>query len=183
MSVAKLIEILCTSVRPAREHLCAAGRFGNQTTKKSGPAKGASSFAADIEMDDGAGFHYAMPRADCPHLGSVGRWTVPPTASCQVCGETECWVNVTDGQIACSRYKQAHAVKHAEETGHCVALSLSDLSFWCFKCDSYLDFYKIKELQPLYSDCHVAKFGTVPSFPETMGSGAKASGASSSSVM
>uniref|UniRef100_A0A804PSH2 UBP-type domain-containing protein n=1 Tax=Zea mays TaxID=4577 RepID=A0A804PSH2_MAIZE len=37
---------------------------------------------------------------------------------------------------------------HEEETGHCLALSFSDLSVWCFSCDSYLDVQAILELRP-----------------------------------
>lgn len=108
-----------------------------------------------------------VPRDSCPHLGVILDCRVAPDACCSVCGETESWVCGTCGQILCSRYKKAHMLEHVENSGHCVALSLGDLSFWCFKCDAYLDVYKIPELQPLYSECHLAKFGERPPFPTT----------------
>ena len=41
--------------------------------------------------------------------------------------------------IHCSRYVNEHMVKHNESTEHPVALSFSDASFWCYKCESYID--------------------------------------------
>ena len=32
-----------------------------------------------------------------------------------------------------------HMVMHQESTGHKIALSMADLSVWCYVCDSYLD--------------------------------------------
>ena len=30
-------------------------------------------------------------------------------------------------------------VVHKDSTGHMMALSLADLSVWCYQCDSYID--------------------------------------------
>eukprot|EP00930_Biecheleria_cincta_P055832 TRINITY_DN42092_c0_g1_i1.p1 TRINITY_DN42092_c0_g1~~TRINITY_DN42092_c0_g1_i1.p1 ORF type:complete len:1250 (-),score=214.02 TRINITY_DN42092_c0_g1_i1:186-3935(-) len=111
--------------------------------------------------DDFESFN-VVPRGSCPHIDRIVDCRVAPDACCSVCGENESWVCGTCGQILCSRYKKAHMLQHVQTSGHCVALSLSDLSFWCFKCDAYLDVYKISELQPLYSECHLAKFGERP---------------------
>uniref|UniRef100_A0A0A8YAC0 UBP-type domain-containing protein n=1 Tax=Arundo donax TaxID=35708 RepID=A0A0A8YAC0_ARUDO len=53
---------------------------------------------------------------------------------------------------------------HYQEAGHCVALSFSDLSVWCFACDSYLDVRVIVELRPFYEVAHLLKFGERPPF-------------------
>ncbi len=82
-------------------------------------------------------------------------------APCSECGDCrENWVNVADGKVLCSRYVSGHMLDHvmaakasaaAAGTGGvdgtgtgteaavnpCVAISFSDLSVWCFECDSY----------------------------------------------
>ena len=82
-------------------------------------------------------------------------------APCGECGDCrENWVNVADGKVLCSRYVSGHMLDHvmaakvsaaAAGTGGvdgtgtgteaavnpCVAISFSDLSVWCFECDSY----------------------------------------------
>jgi hypothetical protein len=40
----------------------------------------------------------------------------------------------------------------------------SDLSVWCFACDSYLDAQSILELRPVYEVAHLLKFGERPPF-------------------
>jgi hypothetical protein len=40
----------------------------------------------------------------------------------------------------------------------------SDLSVWCFSCDSYLDVQAILELRPAYEVAHLLKFGESPPF-------------------
>jgi hypothetical protein len=40
----------------------------------------------------------------------------------------------------------------------------SDLSVWCFACDSYLDVQAILELRPIYEIAHLLKFGERPPF-------------------
>jgi hypothetical protein len=43
---------------------------------------------------------------------------------------------------------------------------LSDLSFWDFAQDNYLDTFLIEELHPAYTALHEAKFGVKPSLPQ-----------------
>ena len=45
---------------------------------------------------------------------------------------------------------------------HAVCCGLADLSFYCHKCDDYLDNYRIPQLKPLYGQLHLAKFGELP---------------------
>ena len=41
-------------------------------------------------------------------------------------------------QVYCGRYVQEHMVVHQDTAGHKMALSLADLSVWCYLCDSYI---------------------------------------------
>merc|ERR1719153_671228 len=53
---------------------------------------------------------------------------------CSKCGEGEVWICCHCGAELCSRYKNQHMVEHSQAEGHAAGLSLSDLSFWCFRC-------------------------------------------------
>eukprot|EP00929_Paragymnodinium_shiwhaense_P015148 TRINITY_DN123186_c0_g1_i1.p1 TRINITY_DN123186_c0_g1~~TRINITY_DN123186_c0_g1_i1.p1 ORF type:complete len:188 (+),score=28.76 TRINITY_DN123186_c0_g1_i1:29-565(+) len=139
------------------------------------------------ELDVSAGYS-VFPKTFCPHIQGQTLHTPAQLSidvKCSACGEDEVWICGGCGEALCSRYKNQHMVKHSEETSHAVGLSLSDLSFWCFQCDSYLDVYAIPELHALYSAAHVAKFGSAPALPSAS-SGAAGSGggggASSSSA-
>merc|ERR1712109_170342 len=47
------------------------------------------------------------------------------------------------------RYVNGHQLEHYSQSCHPLALSFSDLSVWCFDCDSYVDnqvLYKVKNL-------------------------------------
>ena len=59
-------------------------------------------------------------------------------------------------QVYCGRYVNQHMLEHHEGSGHCVVLSLADISVWCFNCDSYLD---NKVLNPAKDSAHLSKFG------------------------
>ncbi len=54
-----------------------------------------------------------------------------------------------------ARHVNGHMAVHAATSGHVIAASFIDLSFWCYSCDSYLDFFKIPCLLPYYSRCGV----------------------------
>lgn len=63
------------------------------------------------------------------------------------CSSTENWLCLDCGAVRCSRYANGHGLVHwentkasdtsGEGTGHCVALSLGDLSVWCYVCGAY----------------------------------------------
>lgn len=66
-------------------------------------------------------------------------------ASKSNCKAKENWLCMECGVVRCSRYCSGHALQHWEDTqhssgidGHCIAVSLSDLSVWCHVCQSYL---------------------------------------------
>jgi NAD-dependent SIR2 family protein deacetylase len=63
-----------------------------------------------------------------------------------VCGDaSENWFDLLDGTVGCSREINGHALQHAQATSHALSVSFSDLSVWCYACDSYI-------VSPLLSD-------------------------------
>lgn len=53
--------------------------------------------------------------------------------------EGENWMCLNCCSIRCSRYVNGHGLSHFEENnGHCLAVSLADLSVWCYKCERYI---------------------------------------------
>jgi hypothetical protein len=67
------------------------------------------------------------------------------------CPLGENWLCLHCGEVHCSRYINGHGLQHWEDSkeeeveppnnnghGHCVAVSLADLSVWCHACGAYL---------------------------------------------
>ena len=113
-----------------------------------------------------------VPKTDCPHVADR-MYTLPQSAHrvsgrqppCTDCGQKrENWACLEENceyvsadekpneimsvfsQIGCSRYQQKHMVAHYENVSHKIALSLSDHSFYCYACDSYIDSPKFVQL-------------------------------------
>jgi len=114
------------------------------------------------------------PRRDCPHVGQLPATAAAAasakcggllTAGCEMCGDTsENWVCLATGRLLCSRYVAGHMKAHAEgrarepdNGGGVVALSLSDLSAWCFQCDSYIT---DPVVEAVLEEFRCAKFGS-----------------------
>ena len=117
---------------------------------------------------DGGGFQ-VYPKKSTPHLDCVSADPLDGakalSAVCARCQETEVWICLKCHAPHCSRYKNGCCKKHAEESGHLIAVSLSDLSVWDYGQDCYLDVYAIPKLRAPYAALHLAKFGEPPSFP------------------
>ncbi|KAJ1265503.1 hypothetical protein BS78_08G080800 [Paspalum vaginatum] len=129
----------------------------------------------EVDLGDlyGAAAGWVEARTSCPHLG-----TMPPPAGaedldrvpqpgspCSRCHHpAENWLCLICKDVLCSRFINKHMLCHYQESGHCLALSFSDLSVWCFACDSYLDVQAILELRPVYEIAHLLKFGERPPF-------------------
>jgi uncharacterized UBP type Zn finger protein len=115
----------------------------------------------------------------CPHLDSEEVRLVEPESlhfgepCARGCGARENWVCMCCGATHCSRYEQGHSLAHREETrleasedtvdespnsrlGHICAMSLGDLSIWCFACDAYVEHPRLKALAERMEK---AKFG------------------------
>jgi len=101
----------------------------------------------------------------CPHLDYLQRPLVDPASlrfglpCADGCPGGENWVNLFDGSTRCSRYVKGHCLQHWQKTreaeertltvadaaqgkqalGHHLAISLSDLSVWCYACEAYVE--------------------------------------------
>ena len=93
--------------------------------------------------------------------------TSSTTGSPFVCKGNENWLCLECGVVRCSRYCLGHALQHLEESrqpvgdGHCVAVSLSDLSVWCHICQAYVSTHAGSTghvIQPLVSQLEYNKF-------------------------
>jgi len=105
------------------------------------------------ELLSGPGFAiYPLPW--CPHLETGVKDNLPEDIStknpCNWCGDSsENWLCLGCHVTHCSRYVNGHQVEHHSQSSHPLALSFSDLSVWCFDCDSYVDnqvLYDVKNL-------------------------------------
>ena len=99
---------------------------------------------AHIDM---SGLVAIEPKKDCPHvleeelktpaeLLDLCRKVTDPCSQCGIPGEV--WICLTCGEIFCSRYVQGHMSLHNAESGHPIAFSFADFSYWCYTCDSYI---------------------------------------------
>lgn len=130
------------------------------------------------------GFSVA-PNPNCSHIASAsfevcGDLVVPvagaegkaprrnlytENCACDTCGDAEeTWVCLVCAFAGCSRYKAGHMVDHVNDESNehskaVIAISLADLSAWCFACDDYITHPK---LEPVFSEFHRDKFGSAP---------------------
>lgn len=121
----------------------------------SSPSKPPTSSAASAPSSSASGAedpeHFAVwPLKTCPHVSHsmpVPDEGVDIKKACADCGGMEeNWLCLTCYQVGCSRYQKGHMKAHFEAKGHAMALSFSDLSVWCFVCNSYLDNPAFKEV-------------------------------------
>mmetsp|Transcript_7488 Transcript_7488/g.20233 ORF Transcript_7488/g.20233 Transcript_7488/m.20233 type:complete len:274 (-) Transcript_7488:236-1057(-) len=104
------------------------------------------------------------------------------------CPAGENWLCLHCGVTRCSRYVNGHGVDHwkstkavsgtaglpsrkqsiddhpemsftEDEAGHCIAVSLSDLSVWCHECNAYL--IDKEKIDPIVKSLQILKFGSV----------------------
>ncbi|VDM93567.1 unnamed protein product [Onchocerca ochengi] len=120
-------------------------------SEKAGPATSSSSSSSHV--DNRVIMHTVVPLPECPHLVEIRQLPAEglnAQASCSEChSNEEQWVN-------CGRYIAGHALHHQMHTGHSMALSLTDLSVWCYPCESYVH-HEI--LIPAKNAAHQSKFG------------------------
>lgn len=107
------------------------------------------------------------PTAECTHSdddGPSGTFKSERTEQGS-CPGGENWLCLDCGVVRCSRYVNAHALAHWQATkrhddngiGHCVCVSLSDLSVWCHVCQAYLHH---EVLDPILQELETLKFAT-----------------------
>ena len=76
---------------------------------------------------------------------------------CKECSSTaENWMCLCCHTVLCGRYVMEHMMFHNLETSHPLALSFSDLSVWCYPCESYIDNSQLHIYKNL---AHRHKFG------------------------
>lgn len=110
------------------------------------------------------------PKLDCPHVHSDNllpplSWllqtdpidTSSPCFRCQSLHEN--WICLGCKEVNCSRFILGHAIEHFNDSGHPLAISLSDLSVWCYSCESYV---KHDLLKPAQNKCYISKFDELP---------------------
>ncbi|KAI8331627.1 hypothetical protein EDC96DRAFT_611997 [Choanephora cucurbitarum] len=87
------------------------------------------------------------PKTDCPHIPIQYEVKELLGKPCEACGDTtENWQCFHCQGIFCSRYCQGHMKQHTSDTHHAVCISHSDLSVWCFKCDTYIAHEDLKDM-------------------------------------
>lgn len=110
------------------------------------------------------GMYAITPKDDCPHVTEVNLASdyrtfedILVNTACTDCENTnENWVCLKCGIVKCSRYVNEHMLMHAIESSHALALSFSDLSFWCYHCESYIVDLDLTQIYRLFQD---KKFG------------------------
>jgi acetoin utilization deacetylase AcuC-like enzyme len=129
-----------------------------------------NSFDDDVELtsetDQGG---IIIPKQTCEHVQYVQLFEeLDPVINnqCIDCeNSNENWLCLSCGEIHCSRYINNHGEGHWLFTlltdeqyniGHCLTISLQDLSVWCYPCKSYI---KNLRLNPLIKSLERIKFG------------------------
>uniref|UniRef100_A0A1B0FAE5 Protein deacetylase HDAC6 n=1 Tax=Glossina morsitans morsitans TaxID=37546 RepID=A0A1B0FAE5_GLOMM len=102
-----------------------------------------------------------VPLKSCPHLSQLQTAEAPKyintTSTCCEClSKAENWMCLTCQKTLCGRYVNEHMLYHNLNTSHPLALSLSDLSVWCYPCEAYIDNKKLHVYKNL---AHRHKFG------------------------
>merc|ERR1712130_448790 len=103
---------------------------------------------------------YVVPKETCEHLeeNALISSIDSVTQTCGQCGTgEEIWICMACGGAFCGRFVNRHMVDHSLDKMHLVALSLSDLSFWCYVCDAYV-IHTNPKLLPVYRAAHLLKF-------------------------
>ncbi|KAK6241175.1 zinc finger protein [Theobroma cacao] len=120
----------------------------------------------DYDLIYGAESGWVEARTQCDHLASLSSDLahIPtPNTPCNRCQHpSENWLCLCCKDVLCSRFVNKHMLEHYKQTTHCIALSYSDLSVWCFACDTYLDAQVIRQLRPVHETAYILKFGEAP---------------------
>ncbi|ULT94366.1 hypothetical protein L3Y34_003679 [Caenorhabditis briggsae] len=114
----------------------------------------------DLEVMSMGAAHAVVPLSECPHLHQVE--PLPPTGINAASTCTECtigaevWTCLTCYKYNCGRFVNEHALMHHLNSSHPMALSMADLSVWCYPCEAYVH---NPVLIPAKSAAHQSKFG------------------------
>uniref|UniRef100_A0A3P8WRL5 Protein deacetylase HDAC6 n=1 Tax=Cynoglossus semilaevis TaxID=244447 RepID=A0A3P8WRL5_CYNSE len=147
--------VTSTPVRGSKAEVCLS-----QEDVKKEPKKAESEQSQSEKNPQSPGLYLIDPLPWCPHLDAVQ--PLPPSGvdihlPCQDCGsDIENWICLTCYQVFCGRYVKEHMVTHGCVTEHPLVLSFSDLSVWCYPCESYIHHQILHEAK---NAAHFAKFG------------------------
>ncbi|GBG26941.1 Ubiquitin carboxyl-terminal hydrolase 44 [Hondaea fermentalgiana] len=85
------------------------------------------------------------------------------TVVCSTCQtREENWFCLVCHEFFCGRFANRHMLQHHVDSGHCVSMSLLDLSVWCYACDMYLDHDVFPPLYAFFARMHRLKFREEP---------------------
>ena len=70
------------------------------------------------------------------------------------CASTENWICLQCGLTHCGRYVKKHALAHHNECGHSPAVSVADLSVWCYKSNAYVEHPRLQYRSQWPERCH-----------------------------
>ena len=120
----------------------------------------------------GGGFR-VTPLRHCPHVDASARALAQPVpaaqlapSACATCADgSEVWACLLCAHAGCSRWAAGHAQAHAGASGHALALSLSDMSVWCYACDGYVDVVVLPALHAVFAAYYRRAFGEEPALP------------------
>ncbi len=95
-----------------------------------------------------------VPKEDCPHHANLNLSSIKDklnyetiTSVCSKCQDgSENWLCLECDSTFCSRFVNSHMSEHFAEVGHSIALSLTDASFWCYSCDSYVNSHDLRSI-------------------------------------
>ena len=120
------------------------------------------SIGENVTSNANTGFQ-VIPLATCPHIPFIKAVTdedehkFDVNKPCKTCQDTsENWICLTCHEIDCSRYVQNHMMHHTAMNGHQMVLSFSDLTVWCYECESYVH---NEVMIPHKKLAHRSKFG------------------------
>jgi len=119
-----------------------------------------NSFDDDIELtsetDQGG---IIIPKQICEHVQHVQLLEKLNSINKNQCidceNSNENWLCLSCGEIHCSRYINNHGEGHwmftllrdeQSNIGHCLTISLQDLSVWCYPCKSYIKHIRLNSL-------------------------------------
>lgn len=104
-----------------------------------------------------------VPASWCPHLEEVQPvpgGIINTSSACEECHDTsENWCCLTCYKVLCGRFVAEHMLMHGVCEEHHLVLSFSDLSTWCYACDSYIHNPALFEAKRA---AHLDKFGLEP---------------------
>ncbi|GAB5593478.1 hypothetical protein Unana1_08378 [Umbelopsis nana] len=141
-----------------------AGGSSQQMQSQAGFSQSGAAESPQFQIDDGMLGFAVAPKTDCEHLPHIEiiqtlDEALVRDAHCTNCRKPETWLCLSCGGVYCSRYQNNCAKIHAAEDSHPIALSLTDLSTWCYSCEEYIT---SSRLDTLKRSVYILKFDTLP---------------------